>query len=295
MNAFRKQHSGLTLLEVLLTMAVAGSILVMGFKQYQVFKLDSELRKVAYNLDSLFLAASYYYHANCGSQYYSSGTVPGTLSPWYVPQPGQNVSISIKQDLLKSGYLKVAIPASPLVDSSSGPDQGYTVQYSLVTGPRMVNACSGANCTPVPTQIGTTWDWKIQVGVTFVNTTIVDAAQNILQATCLSTTNTKSKMLVNCSDIAAFMASRIHLRTLGGNNNSIANNNGCPNSTNPSNYSNYMVFERNPAFPMNKPGEGLWGLTPTFLQYYKEQTTYPITFLLTNSHTPEFQYFVCGT
>jgi len=278
-------------------MAIGSSILVMGLKQYQTYKLDSDLRMVMYNVDSLFLAATLYYRANCGSQTTGApGTaVPGALSPWRVPQPGQEVLLNIQTDLLDKGYLKAPIANNRLINSS-GAGGGYTVQYNLVSFPRMINSCTGTGCTPVPTQIGTTWDWKIQVGVTLASSTIAQGAQYYLQASCLSTSKVNTGALVNCSAISAFTTSCINLRTAGGTtNNNIADSNGCPPTANPSSYSNYIIFERNPLFPMNKPEEGLWGLKATNMQNYQNQTSYPLPYLLSTSHNPEFQYFVCGT
>jgi prepilin-type N-terminal cleavage/methylation domain-containing protein len=297
MNTFKKRHSGFSIIEMLLVLVIGGSLLTLGFRQYQAYKMDSDLRRVLYNVDQLAQAASFYYFANCGNQS-DPGTntsVPGTLSPWRNPAPNPNFSINIINDLLNRGYLTRPIMINPLVNSSAA-GGGYSVQLNQSSTPRMVLACSTPGCTPQPTQIGTTIDWKIQIGVTFNSAAIANSARAYLGATCLSTTNANTNSVVSCGAIGTFTANCINWRLSGGAlNTATANANGCPNSTSTTSYQNYIVFERSPHFYAERPQDGLWSTRALAKKYYQEQTSYPITYLLTNQHNPEYQYFLCGS
>lgn len=297
MNMFRKKQAGVSLLEIMLVLAIGGSLLVLGFRQYQVYKMDSDLRRVLYNVDELAVAASLYYYANCGDQRDpSSGIMPGRLSPRHAPPPNVNFSLNINSDLVSLGYLKAnAILQNPLVNNTA-PGGGYSVQLNQMSSIRTVTTCSTPGCTPQPVQIGTAIDWKIQIGVTFNNATVASMAQAYLQASCLSTKNINTNSVVTCNDISGFTSNCITLRLSGSPGaTASANANGCPNSTSVSDYTNFIVFERSPHFPVNMPEEGLWGIRGETRHYYREQTSYPLTYLLTNSHNPEYQYFLCGT
>jgi prepilin-type N-terminal cleavage/methylation domain-containing protein len=73
--------SGVTLLEVMLVIAIAGSILAMGISQYQSMQRDSNVRQVQANVDTLFNAMAYWYKANCGRAAVG-GNTSGYLSPY---------------------------------------------------------------------------------------------------------------------------------------------------------------------------------------------------------------------
>ena len=296
MNIYRS--SGVTMIEAMLVLVIGSMLLVLSITQYQTYKKDSDLRMVLYNIDALALAAASYYHANCGNQSSGGGImIPGTLSPKHSPPPTPNSGfpLDINNDLVVNGYLKNPLAFTPIVNSAS-PDKGYSVQLNNISTPRTIMTCTGTGCTPQPVQIGTTFDWRIQIGVNFLDPKLASAAQSYLQAACLSTANINTNSVVSCADIGGFMDNCITLRFDGGGAaTTAADAAGCPHSTSTSSYQTYLVFERFPLTPVNRPQEGLWAARPPALQNYQQQTTYPLTYLLTNSHNPEYQYFLCGS
>lgn len=94
-----KQHTGFTIIEILLVLALATMLLVMGIRQYFSYRLDADVALINYNVDTLFSAMSSYFQANCG------GTT-GTLSPLHTPVAASPFLLDIQTDLIAGGYLR---------------------------------------------------------------------------------------------------------------------------------------------------------------------------------------------
>ena len=91
-----KLQKGLTLLEALLTLAIASMLLVLSLRMYESYALDSYISELQYNVDSLFQAMSLYYKVNCAGTYNTNGemTVWGTLNPVNPPNPAAAPSVA---------------------------------------------------------------------------------------------------------------------------------------------------------------------------------------------------------
>lgn len=256
MRAFKRVNQGVTLVEMLLVLTIAGIILLLSLEQYKTWSLDAEISELNNNVDLLFLAAAGYYHANCNQG--------GALDPTIAtnPQP-----INITTQLITPGFLSASFPApNPLVDST-GPGGGYIVQYNEFLIPRYMPVCTDppACTTSTPEQIGTTVIWQIQVAVLMKNTSsgALSANLNYLQGQCLSTTGSGGTV-VPCS------------------------------ATNPT--GNYVVFQRLPSYPSSQwnSGSPYWLSDPLLQQFNQMYTTNPMSDLTNQSHTPEYQYFYCS-
>lgn len=259
MGLTKGQEQGVTLLEVLLVIAIALSIIVLSLRQYYGFRVQTDMLRVRTNVDILLQAAAGYYQANCPKGNLLDPTIAtGMVKP-----------LNITTDLINSGYLSPTFPQPiPLVDST-GPGGGYIVQFNQYTMPRTQLVCSDPpTCTPAlatPAQIGTIVIWKIQVAVLMrnISATQLANAKNIIGADCLSNATGTPPMSSLCS----------------------AHQTG-----------NYLVFERLPSYVTSNPDSqsDLWLTTPITKQFVQMYTTNPITDLTNQSHTPEYQYYYCS-
>jgi len=249
---------GMTLIEVLLVLAIAMSILVMSLRQYYSYRLDADMMQLSFNVNTLFEAAAAYYQANCGpGKQLDPNVTTATRKP-----------LNITTDLINAGYLASNFPIpNPLVDGTA-PGSGYVVQFNEYTMPRMQPVCSDPpDCTTsTPIQVGTIIIWKIQVAVATNNMTAVRLAntQAFLQADCVSTVSGSPPMSALCS-------------------------------TNPTT-GTYLVFERLPSFVNSdlRARSPDWLSMPLLKQFNQMYTTNPITDLTNQSHTPEYQYYYCN-
>ena len=298
MNAYRKKYLGITLLELMLVLAIASLFIVMGYNQYASYKRDTDLRAILLNVDAISQAAARFYYANCGNQQMYTTFLPGRLSPLNSSPPSNPYPINVALDLVAPGYLTLPIAPNPLV-KNIGPGHGYTVQFNQKISDRMTTTCADPpDCTTTQqVKIGTNVDWQIQIGVILNNASMGKQYAAYLQATCLSTLNTGTNTTVACSNVANFNSLCLFLRSMPANQLAVllANMYGCPPNANLNNYNNYMVFIRSPSFPAIHPQEGLWGSKSSVYLFKQNFEVAPITTLTTTSHSPEYQYFLCGS
>lgn len=266
---------GVSLIEMMLIMAIAGLIAVMGIRQYRLYRIDADIRQLKYNVDTLFQAMSLYYRANCyGTTHPKAGVVTaGTLNPDV--NPDNPFPISIENDLKAKGFLMVDYPRSPLVDEGSNGGGGYILQFNESIQPKMVckqgikaKNADLPDCTEA-VQVGTIVAWKAQIAVLLNDTDRASAYLKLLDATCLSSYDSNTNTVSPCSD------------NISGN---------------------YIVWERWPSFG-NSFIERDNLLNPTLDQFNQMYTTYPITHLtgsIPSGTTPGVtgpvpQYFLCGS
>ena len=69
-----KQQTGVSLLELLLVLAIASSIALLGIRMYQRYQVDQDAERLLYTVNTLFLGMSRYYQANC-----RSGPIPQAI------------------------------------------------------------------------------------------------------------------------------------------------------------------------------------------------------------------------
>jgi type II secretory pathway pseudopilin PulG len=180
---------GMTLLEVLLVIVIGIAILILGFRQYQNIKAESDFQIIQYNVDTLFSAMSLYFQANCSQ---------GTLSPSYLsPQKFSTpFPISINNDLMNPtyAYLTVLPKASSLVSSTNG-WTSYIVQFNPQINIRQMTPNQTGN--NLNNNLGMALIWTIQVAVHMKSNTGVQTYANILDAACIS--SMQNGMVTSCN------------------------------------------------------------------------------------------------
>ena len=257
----------MTLLEIMLVLAIGASLVAFGIRQYQAFRLDSDVQQLAYNVDTLFQAAAKYYYANCIRQwdpnagYIDSGTSgAGMLDPGDSSStsygPGTSRPINVGTELIDRGYLNEPLIYSPLVVTTPGTFTGYFVQFNR--GADVPRQISFSSATDMKT-IGYVATFNIQVSVEIKNTNQVDVLLRSLKGTCRS-------------------------GTPGGLCTAYPGSGG------------YVVFVRSPSFVVSNVST-FWGMNPTLTQFKQMYTTYPLLYLLNSDGSPDGnkQYFLCSS
>jgi prepilin-type N-terminal cleavage/methylation domain-containing protein len=259
------KQSGFTLLESMLVLAIASSILLLSVRQYQSYKIDSDVNQVLYNVDQLFQAASYYYQANCRNQVNSTTMVPiansGVLDPSNNPSSPLAVS---PNNLYLSRYLSQLLPINPIVfyNAAAAPMSGYVVQFNLQTPQtqRVVNLSGGGTANA-----GTIYVWKIQVAVRLANAAKASQYLNLLRGDCLS--RQVGSIVTPCPSVLA--------PPVAGDS--------------------YVVFERLPSLPSSEGNSGLNATNVMVKQFNQQYTTYPILYLTSGVTPVPPQNYLCGT
>lgn len=161
----KTNQSGLTLLEVLLVLVLITTIVLFSLRQYEIFKLDAEVKQVRANVDNLLQAGANYYQANCNHNLDSNQTI--------LP-----ISVNTLQD---QDFLTAILAPSPLID-----DKTYVVQLNKVKDDpnRMMNLTP---TTQVP--VGKIIIWRIQVAAKLKDEKQAETYKNLLGADCLSNAN----------------------------------------------------------------------------------------------------------
>jgi type II secretory pathway pseudopilin PulG len=194
-----KKMSGITLLEILLVIAIAASLILLAITQFEQFKRQAAFLDVKRNVDILFRALGQYYQANCRSLTDQSiadtvgknptvlqgDLAPGGLIADYTIS-NQEYSVDIQEKLVKKHYLASDWPLySPVVDNDS-----YAAKFIFLLTTKQAYACwnfknqaGNVNCNisqyyPGDTDVGpqTIQDkqvayWLIQVSVKVPNDT----------------------------------------------------------------------------------------------------------------------------
>lgn len=306
----RKREQGVTLLEVILVLTIGASLIAVGVRQYQQYKFSSDAAQVKTNVDRLFQAASYFYQVQCRANRKNVPSDDYTLAPTVALDSLTPVAINIKTDLIDTGYLADAIPYNPMVDSSpTTAYDGYRVQFVPSTQPRDV--CTDATtATTDPysldcasnTMIGTIVNWQIQVSAALEKPADATIIANITAADCLSS-STGTDSVVDCANAGDYAtvcegATATMGTALPGSPEYIAaqtafSNKGCGNS---SSYGDFLSFQRSPTFSVAPEGQSGLGMTEKTLQQFKQMyETANINYLTNVSHSPEYQYFNCGS
>ena len=130
-----KKMAGVTLLEVLLVMAIAASIIILTLRIYQQFQKDQYAIQLRYNADTLLEGLAYYYQANCAEgagRKLSQQPFPTTFND------GGNLYIDLTNGFLPANWQ----PANPLIDPTAA-NNGYFVQFNYYSpSQRQVYACN---------------------------------------------------------------------------------------------------------------------------------------------------------
>lgn len=179
-----KNEQGLSIFEILLVIALAGLMLVVGIRQYQSYRLDADVVLIKYNTDALFSAMSSYFQANCG------GT--GSLSPYHTPPLDltKPVLINITTDLVNGHYLNAAeiAPVSLVLGNAANAVlSGYQVRF--VPAPTRVDKPAQASSDyPSAQSVGQVVIWTPEIMVQMQDPNRTEALQLLTQANdCVDT------------------------------------------------------------------------------------------------------------
>ena len=264
MRYFMRREAGMTLLEVMLVIVIAAVMILMGLRQYQTLKVDSDIRQAKYNMDVLFNAASGYYQGNCRRERDSSGAMlAGTATlddpSGTVPNP---FPLPIEETLRAEGYLTQTYPLVRFVDAATA-GGGYVVQLNK----QAVDDRTFISAAGKPIKVGRIIIWKIQVAMRITNPVSGRMTQysNLLGADCQSKSVDNGETVLPCN-------------------------------ANPSGPYNYLVWERLPSFASPSGHSTLWPTNPTVTQFEQMYSTAPASYLagLPASEYPA-QNFLCGS
>jgi type II secretory pathway pseudopilin PulG len=190
-----KKLQGITLLESLLALAIASSIVIFGIQQYSSFKRDRDVLALRYNVDLILQAMRDYYYANCANL---------TLGPTATYTPPNPFPITLKNEL--NPYLSSPLLPNPVIDPSFG-DQGYAVQFNLkiLTG-RKESFCyyfpntgqTSSNCATVDNNTAQIYLWVVQVMVKVNDPQMAIAYKGLANASCAIANPSAPDSAVDC-------------------------------------------------------------------------------------------------
>jgi type II secretory pathway pseudopilin PulG len=147
----RQKISGITLLESLLAIAIAVSLLLLGIRQYEQYRIEASFIEVKKNVDVLFQALGQYYQANCRNLSDEAVAIPagrasqttlGDLAPGgalNVDYSTANTAypVNIQTALSANHYLPDNWPmVTPIVDAST-----YSARFIFKLGTKQAYAC----------------------------------------------------------------------------------------------------------------------------------------------------------
>ena len=276
--------AGYTLLEIILVLVIAASVIILGMRQYLQYKNSTDIDQVKYNINVLMQGINNFYRANCAA---GKPLDPATNNVTTYP-----IDIS---SLMAQGYLTTNaqgqfVANNPIVDASQGKD-GYFAQLNRTIIPRTIcTATSGAGACTASTNGGNIVIWTAQVGVALTKPSLAPQYQTLLNAACTSSARGGNE-IVDCSQAGAFQAQCVTLRSQGPVGNATANQNGCPPSG--GTYNNFLVWQQLPSFFSNQGQSPLWLSRSTVQQFTQQYTTAPITYLTGSTSAANNQYFLC--
>ena len=251
-----KRQTGISMLEILLSLAIAATIVAIGIRQYSSFADDRDRQQLLANVDKLFQAAGFFYQANCAA---SVGTMVRKLDP--AQNPPSLFPINIATDLAAAGYLnKWPFPLIPFVTN-------YVVQINqMPSSTKNQFACWNFGTTNATLQCGaqqpiqatqkTVKVWRVQVAVQVAKP---DINQKILGADCRS---------------------------------SLSGSTVTPCATS-GNTGNYVVWERLPSFASPLLASPL-SQSMFNLQLLNFQETHDVMYEMANATYASQQNYLCG-
>ncbi len=262
-----KNSYGITLLEVMLVLAIASTIVLSGIRQYTFYQRDRNAFVLKYNIDILFQGMRNYYYANCAES-------TDTNMALHKLAPSRNPSnpFAVTIQTMLGNYLDTTWhPFNPLIDSSFG-DSGYDVQFNQISwsGARNENFCyyypgtsqTNPTCGALVNSNAIVYSWIAQIVVKIQDPNMTLALKGMTGANCALTDYT-SPTIVDCSTGAT---------------------SGAPS---------YLVWQRLPSFASPDTSSGLWRAAPT-VKAFKLQYTNDTYWELVNAPNGVQGYYLCG-
>lgn len=269
---------GLTLLEVMLVLAIASVILILGMSQYQSLQIDQNIKQANYNVDYLFQGLRNYYYANCRGQYNPSSSSyaqytnysNGTLNPSQSPPSPFPVSITSSTGLLGLGFIsKWPQISSSIIDSTNS--NAYVVQFNLIQqSSKTTSGCwnivpGGLACTTITSETPVRL-WTAQV------------AAKILPAKVSNALAYKAMLLADCvSSLSGSTVTPCATSTGGGGSNNT-----------------YLVWTRLPFNASSSKNASLLAPSMAVLKEFTAQYTNDPMYESGSTANAAAQYYLCG-
>jgi hypothetical protein len=162
------QHSaGITLLEAMLVLAIAASIILAGLNVYRTYETDKEYFILKTNVDLLFVAMKNYYQQECNLYFDKSGTIIETGKLVFTPGNYASVAFDVST---ANQYLSVGWPRMTSL-TSRVPTNAYLAQFNPnVTGIKNAYVCFKPGNTvicdaPLPILSSNIILWQSQIAV----------------------------------------------------------------------------------------------------------------------------------
>lgn len=198
-----KKYAGMTLIELMLVLGIAGVITVLGIQQYSQYNRDNEVREIQSAVDKLFQGLAMYYQANCRAS----------------TDPPSAATLTISS-LVTAGYLSNWDPIyTSIVDASGGsPNYGYSIQFNAITPSpnttirtptsiynNWLGSSGGSLTVSLPpatsTTVGSVYLWQSHVAVQ-LNSSIAPALYSMYKAR-LGATCSAASATATCSSTPA--------------------------------------------------------------------------------------------
>lgn len=305
----RKQQAGVTILEVLLVLAIAATMIVLSIKQYQMMKFNTDVNQINYAVNIIADAASKFYYANCNK----GQTLGYDIGDMHVP-------VDIQTQLVDAGYLRSGlITLNPLLEENEDNWKGYVLQFNRyeepryicteqadpdvsATGPDEDQGCSATG----KVQVGTVVGWRMQItanvkpipGETEEAEAIsrANVIYRLSTATCKTSVLT-GDILIPC--VCEWASEQMSASSSGEEDfdraETIYDDNDCDDvAAN----TNYVAFVRVPTFFANTELQsGSWQANAVLKEFLLEYDTMPMTYLTSTDHSGagDIQYFYCGS
>ena len=149
MNSNSSQR-GTTLLELMLAMALASLLLLMGIRFWTAVSFSQNVQTAADNVEGIFLGMRHYYQAFCRQQVDASGTLHGggALDPVNLDLTKTAYNIDVGT-LLSDGFFDNFHNVNPVVDTSQGHNGFFAyfmrVPLSTTAGNYSTYSCTGVS------------------------------------------------------------------------------------------------------------------------------------------------------
>lgn len=269
-----RKIQGVTLLEIMLVLVIASTVIIMGLRAYMGYKKDNDFRVVENNVNTVFQAMGQYVRANCAGP---NGALFPNLTA--TPKVDPNVIVGITPvTLVTKGFLaKWPLQFSALVDNSDA--TSYILQFNPTLSSTMnVVSCDSqtdsSTCTTTPMPLTANvqsliWNAQVAIKIRSTDEATIKAAAARLGADCISTlAGTTPETIQKCTPTPLPF---------------------------PASGPAYLVFERLPSFAAPTINSPLSQSMPLVKQFNMQYTHDPMyEFNLGNSTASGTQYYVCG-
>lgn len=267
--------SGMTLIETILVLAIAASLVLLGFSMYRSAETDNSYRVLQANVDFLFQAMKGYYQQQCDLAFSSQGTLGSGGALTFNPSGGTSGSVSVLFDVTTvQNYTDFVWPQSAKVVASGKANKVYFAQFNPTSATNNKNAyaCSTyatgkAQClNPMPITNSNIVLWQSQIVVKMKDPS--------------KTTYYLAKAGADCAV----------------NTYSIGNIVNCASGVSFGNSALYMVWQRMPSFASPNIQSSLWGSNPVLKEFKLQYTHDPMYEMYNPSAVPSSVYrsYYCG-